>query len=159
MSLHAVWTPGYNAQAQFAGPGALLPINSIPWSDVVGLREGFGGRFRMENGKSNWFHFAIPTPVIVNNARAKLLKVFVFYNIDTWAMLKEVTIWDGPQLINRINSLSLTGNHANNIDPSNTFAATNAPVKFGIGVSVRMECAPGLDANILFTSVGADFDI
>jgi hypothetical protein len=159
MAQHTVWTSGYTFQAQFTGPGALVQVNNVPWSDIVGLKEGFGITYRAEDGKGNWFHVSIPTPTVSAGTKAKLNKVYALYAIDTWALLKAVDIYDGPKLVKRINGLSFTGNHSGGIDLQNTFDASVNDITFGIGISLLMECAPGLDANISFTGAGAEFDL
>ena len=91
----AMWVHGVSAYPEHtAGDGGadgpLKQAYNIPWSDVVGLRQGFGALFRGKSGHDNWFHFAIPTPVIVPvfrpnsqrpdlSQRIRLEKVFVMY--------------------------------------------------------------------------------
>jgi len=91
----AMWVHGVSAfpevTAGDAGAdGPLTQTFNIPWSDVTGLRQGMGATFRGKSHHDNWFHFAIPTPVIVpvfhtNNQhydlgqRIRLEKVFVLY--------------------------------------------------------------------------------
>jgi hypothetical protein len=56
------------------------PLSFVPqhdYQDVVGLRQGFGVRFRGKANQQVWFHFAIPTPVINNGDRVTLDRVFV----------------------------------------------------------------------------------
>ncbi|MDQ1920296.1 hypothetical protein [Massilia pseudoviolaceinigra] len=80
MAKHAMWVPGYVAQVEFPGNTRLRLVNGVAWTDVTGLRRGNGTIFRGVAGQNNWFHFAIPTPVIVADKRARLDRVFVFYN-------------------------------------------------------------------------------
>ncbi len=161
MALEARWVPGYVAQPQVVGgggfpfPGPLLNVNGVPWSDVVGLREGFGVTFRGKGGSFNWFHFAIPTPVITDDARVRLQRVFVLYAIDTWALIRSVHVWDGPRRIQAIDNLANTGDHQWWLDGQNTFAVNNVTIWLGVGISVGIQF--GSDANVKFTSAGADF--
>jgi hypothetical protein len=160
MALEARWVPGYVAQPQVVGPDYLLNISNIGWSDIVGLREGFGVTFRGRGGRFNWFHFAIPTPVITRDSRVRLRQVFVLYRIDTWALIRGVLVWDGPgRRVAVYDNLANTGDHQWWLDSQNTFIANNPAnpmIYLGVGVSVGIEF--GSDANVKFTSVGADFD-
>jgi hypothetical protein len=155
MPLHAKWVPGYVAQAQRVGPGALINVNSIPWTDIVGFREGFGVTLRGRGGTFNWFHLAIPTPVITQDVRVRLQRVFVLYVIDTWALIRNIHVWDGPRRIVAHDGLAHTGNHGTWLDTQNTFNANNNLIYLGVGISVGIQF--GSDANVKFTSAGADF--
>jgi hypothetical protein len=154
MALEARWVPGYTAQAQVVG-WPLLHVNGVGWSDIVGLREGFGVTFRGRGSTFNWFHFAIPTPVITRDTRVRLQKVFLLYAIDTWALVRAIHVWDGPRQIKRHDGLALTGDHQWWLDAQNTFAADNNTIWLGVGISVGIQF--GQDANVRFTSAGADF--
>jgi hypothetical protein len=155
MPLEAQWVPGFTAQAQVVGPGQLINVNGVPWSDIVGLREGFGTTFRGGSGRFNWFHFAIPTPVITRDIRVRVERFFVLYTIDTWALIRSVHLWDGPRRIKAHDGLALTGNHQWWLDAQNSFAADNNLVYLGVGISVGIEF--GQEANVRFTSAGVDF--
>ena len=59
MGVYDCWTHGSSVQVEY--PDRLQLI----------VRYGFGTKIRQEHGTSNWFHFAIPTPTIINNANTK----------------------------------------------------------------------------------------
>ena len=94
--------------------GPLTQAYQIPWSDVVGLRQGYGASFRGRAEHDNWFHFAIPTPVILpvfqtgsghydGGQRLRLEKVFVLYQneVDSFggalSWVHRVDVWDGAE--------------------------------------------------------------
>lgn len=89
------------------GPG-------LPFSDVTGLRQGYGTTFRGKRNHNNWFHVSIPTPVIVpvyqparqhydGGQRIRLEKVFVLFKNyvsargGALARIQQVDVWDGAQ--------------------------------------------------------------
>jgi hypothetical protein len=121
----AMWVNGVSAFAErTAGDagrdGPLMQVTDgvdgpgIPYSDIVGLRQGFGATFRGKAFHDNWFHFAIPTPVILpvylwasqeydRARRLKLEQVFVLFKNyvsprgGALAQIRQVDVWDGGQ--------------------------------------------------------------
>ncbi|NHZ95189.1 DUF6623 family protein [Massilia sp. CCM 8734] len=155
MALQAMWVPGYVAQVEIPGNTRLRLVNGIPWTDVTGLRIGWGTTFRGAAKQTNWFHFAIPTPVITDGKRVTLDRVFVLYNASPGARVEAAHIWDGPNRIRNYDGLNLTGNHGGGIDASNTWAGGGGPVFWGIGVSILVRFTS--EANIHFSTAGGDF--
>src|SRR5215210_1002851 len=96
----AMWVHGVSAfpQVTAGDAGAEGPLvqvrvgpedRGIPWSDITGLRQGFGATFRGKRDHDNWFHFPMPAPVLVpmyqpagstfREKSIRLEKVFVLY--------------------------------------------------------------------------------
>jgi hypothetical protein len=114
--------------------------------------------------KGYWFHFAIPTPVILNGNRASLQRVFVLWEARSGVQPAAVHVWDGPSRIAALgitrpaadaNGTTTTG--TNLIDGVSRF---NLPsphsVQFSVGISVAVWF--NNDGDITFFSAGADFD-
>ena len=150
----AAWTPGYSFVAQAMGRPP-LNWNGQNYTDVNGLREGFGVTFHLQGGHSDWFHCPIATPVLVEDQRANLDKVFVLYNLPQGAAINSVHVWDGPNRVLQRDGLDLTGDHSRGIDADNFFPVNEAAVLWGIGISVLVSTIS--DADIHFTTAGADF--
>jgi hypothetical protein len=119
----AMWVNGVSAWAErTAGDagrdGPLKQVSEgvdgpgIPYSDIVGLRQGFGATFCGKAFHDNWFHFAIPTPVILPvylparqtydlGRRLKIEQVFVLFKNfvsargGALAQIRQVDVWDG----------------------------------------------------------------
>jgi hypothetical protein len=106
MALHAVWVPG----------SVTIPPNSyvlnyvnvgganIHYSEIIGVR-GTSARYRLRGEQSGAFHIPIPTPVIVNDVRARLARIFVLMNLEKQsvagppnrvARLERIQVYDGP---------------------------------------------------------------
>lgn len=148
-TLNAVWIHGTAFEAE--DPEALTGIVRLGWGTV----------FRGKPGKFTWFHVAVSTPVIVEDVRPTLEKVFVFYKTDG-ASIRNVHLWDGPGKIRSFDNLMLRGDRSRNLSPANTFAlAPPVTVRFSLGISVGVQFAIGFDSpitsEILFASAGADF--
>ncbi|MCO6008604.1 hypothetical protein NE236_26885 [Actinoallomurus purpureus] len=153
--LYASWVPGYSFVAQNMGTATLDPKNQ-PFVDVNGLREGFGAHYYLKPGKSNWFHVAIPTPVIVEDRRATLGRVMVLYSItEQFGALQAVDVWDGPNRILHRDGLSIDGNHAGGLDAFNTWNVNHDGIAWGVGISMLFTSPGG--ADIYFASAGGDF--
>ena len=64
---------------------------------------GWGMEILGKAGTYNWFHIPISTPVIMDGARPRLSKIFVFYNSATQAITKaaltDVHIYDGKNKV------------------------------------------------------------
>jgi hypothetical protein len=151
----AMWIHGTAAAVE--DPNGLIP-NGI-------IREGVGTRFFAHSGSFNWFHMAIPTPVILDGARPKLVKVFVFYRLGS-GRIKNVHIWDGPARVKEFNGLNLWGDHPGSIDASNSWTISPPlTIKFGLGISIGIQFNTNIDTpdtvdklEFLTTTAGADFE-
>lgn len=154
----------------------------IAWSDINGLPRGWGVTYRCTDSrnigplgaqvvapvdvanpfhgitsKGYWFHFPIPTPVLVAGSRAQLLRVFVLWTATGDLVPAAVHVWDGPRRI-----ATLEAGHQQSSDTlilgSTRFdLPAPVPVRFGIGISFGVRCS--VDSDVTFHSAGADFDI
>jgi len=121
----AMWVHGVSVfpertSGDAGADGPLIQSQHIPWSDIVGLRQGFGATFRGKQNHDNWFHFSIPTPVLVPvfhsepgrgydkpyGQRVRLERVFVLFQNEVTqvhglsgakAWITQVHVWDGAQ--------------------------------------------------------------
>ena len=163
MALQAYWTHGgvgishiFQSQFELGGLAFTLPPNML-------------------GGEGNIF-FPLPTPVIVNHNRSRLLRVFILYELDAKTSLGPITVFDGQNRVGTCDPQS-TGqdtfhflipgpvNHTgvnclhDLIDNRTRFNFDKeAPlVYFGLALAVTVRMAPGGKAR--FTSVGADYDV
>ena len=155
MSLKAaMWIHGTSAQVE--DPKGLI-ANGV-------LRRGWGTSFFGHSGSFNWFHVAIPTPVILDDARPRLVKVFVFYK-SLSGSIKNIHVWDGATRVKSFNGLSLSGDHGLGIDAANTWAIDPPlTIRFGLGISIGVQFNTNFDTSdtvdkleFLITTAGADF--
>lgn len=189
MAVQAMWVPGYVAVAENVGGGGIGSsdgplknydggqLGNVPdhdYQDVVGYRQGFGVRFRGKSDRYVWFHFPIPTPVIIDPARnftrASLVRAFVMWRTNGGSQLDSFHIWDGTRTrLLQLDKLNLVGvldggpQQAGN-DPKiregyNMFTLPQPQqVFYGVGISVNIHFENGSDdSEIHFTSAGADF--
>ena len=118
----AMWVHGTSfVPERTAGNGPLVQVTEwvdgpgLDFTDITGLRLGYGATFRGERNQNNWFHVSIPTPVVVpvyrplqqryeGGTRIHLEKVFVLFKNyvsrrsgGALARIQQVDVWDGAE--------------------------------------------------------------
>ncbi|HNW88417.1 MAG TPA: hypothetical protein PKN48_02070 [Bacteroidales bacterium] len=120
-------------------------------------KAGFFYRVVGKPGTTNWFHFAIPTPVIVDGNRLAIDSVMIrFRSGSVQADITNVHVYDGETKIASHDGL--------NLSPSSwnwpRYEVPGKPeIKWGVGISIGVRFEGATDANntLEFSSVGADF--
>lgn len=145
---HAMWVHGHNVQIEC--PERL---------DVQG-RMGFYVRLRGKPFTSNWLHFAVPTPVIVDSNRLRVGSVMIRFRTGPGVSVYAVHIYDGETKIAAHDGL--------NMSPQDAFISprfdvpTHPAIKWGLGISIGVKFgdAANLPPNKLLleiSSAGCDF--
>jgi hypothetical protein len=109
---------------------------------------------------ANYFHVAIPTPVIVEDRRATLHAVHYLFDARGSAELTEVTVFDGPAGLppTPVGGLHHHGNHTGGLDAGNGIEVNRDGINWGIGLTLRFDANEGdADARVFFAAFGADF--
>jgi hypothetical protein len=139
--IHAVWIHGCSVDVEL--PDQLSAMR----------RMGFYSLCEGKPNSSNWFHFAIPTPVIVDSRRLRLDSVMLIFATDPDVAVTNVHIWDGNNRLKAYDGLSLSGNH-----PFERFDVLDVAVRYGICVSVGVRFGGASQPHrIAFVSAGGDF--
>ena len=110
---------------------------------------------------TQWFHFTVPTPVIVNGVDTILQKLFVMFSTGGTAKITAVHVWDGPNMIQAYDNLNVTGDHSKLLDAQNTWVPNPVHLKWGLDISVCVDFGPPSQIGvpqITFASAGADFN-
>lgn len=139
--LHAMWAHGSSVQEEF--PDRLTQTRRL----------GFYSLFDGKPGTWNWFHYAIPTPVIVSDRRLRLESVMLQFSAypDVW--VTNVHIYDGYRKIESFDNLAITGTHL-----FERFDTLNPLVRYGIGISIGVRFGTNnVTHRIRFISAGGDF--
>jgi hypothetical protein len=146
---HAMWVHGHSIQVEF--PERLSEQK----------RMGFYAQLRGKPFTSNWLHFAVPTPVIVDGSgRLCVGSVMIRFRAGPSTTVTAVHIYDGETKIASHDGLSLS--------PQNDFVwsrfdvVSHPYIKWGLGISIGVRFGDGanLPANKLLldiSSVGCDF--
>lgn len=147
-------------------------------NNILVRRWGWGTEMQFEfspgiSPPGTWCHIALPTPVIINDVRLKVQKVFLLFKTGQHASIDNIHIYDGPRKIAAWDvvpgtsyTARRTGDHSGSVDSQNTFMLPNpCEVLFGLSLSFTFRpvslntSLPALDAEgkLLITSAGADF--
>ncbi|MHC4621478.1 MAG: DUF6623 family protein [Planctomycetota bacterium] len=139
---HAMWVHGSSIQIEHPDR-----IESV-W------RAGFYTRIVGKPNTTNWLHFAIPTPVIVEGDRKQVGTVILrFRTGSTSAVVRDVHIYDGEAKIASHNDVNLSGNHW-----FERFGVAHGPgVRWGLGISLGVTFGTGRARNMDFVAAGCDF--
>lgn len=114
---------------------------------------GFYSWHRGKPNTNNWFHFAIPTPVIMSNRRLRLDSVMLLFWTDPNVRVHAVHIWDANTNLKRYDGLNLSGSHW-----FERFDVLDRRVRYGIDVSVGVQFTEQRgNRRIIFGSCGGDF--
>lgn len=141
---HAMWTHGTSMEVEF--PDRLESQRRL----------GFFMRVVGEANSENWFHFAVPTPVIVSNDRKTIGPVILrFVTGGTSAVVRDVHVYDGEVRVATHNGINLSGSQ-----PFARYGVPHCPpVLWGLGISVGVRFGTGTatQRRMDFISAGCDF--
>jgi hypothetical protein len=147
--VHAMWTHGHGAEIQY--PNRL----------AYDRRYGFFIRLKGKPFTSNWIHFQVPTPVIVDSRRLRAGSVMVRFRTGPGASVHAVHVYDGERRIATHNNLNLTST-------SFKWPRFDIPkhphIRWGLGISVGVKFGDGANQPpnkllVDISSVGCDFVI
>ena len=141
---HAMWVHGHNMQIEY--PDRLESV----W------RAGMYIRVEGKPGLSNWFHFAIPTPVIVNGNRLRADSVMVRFRTGSRdAFVKAIHIYDGEKKIASHDNLGLA---PNKWEWPRFDVPRNPEIRWGVGISIGVGFGVEMMPHRMeFSSAGCDF--
>jgi hypothetical protein len=164
MALQAYWTHGT----------VCVSGTFHSWVESGGL--AFGLPSGNDTGSEGDIVFPLPTPVIVNGNRSRLLRVFVLYELAADTTLETVSVIDGQGQPGVLDP-NRTGQHSFNVaasGPANHTGASGlgdlidnvtrfnfepeAPLVF-FGIAVVMTVKMGRGGMMRITAVGADYDV
>ena len=119
-------------------------------------RFGFFTRIVGKPNTTNWYHFAVPTPVIIKNNRLAFARAMLrFVTGGTTAVVRDVHIYDGEARIAAHDSVNLSGSQ-----PFTKFGVAHKPDVFwgaGISIGVTTRAGNATQRRIDLISAGIDF--
>jgi len=126
---------------------------------------GWGPEFKLRRGTDSWFHIAIPTPLILENQRPQLVRVFLCFNTPEGdGHISEVHVYDGPNGFQVFDNLLLAGDRrAYLMSGYNTFALPSPRLLYwGLGISFLYHAAlcskePFSPSYLSIAAAGGDF--
>ena len=146
---------GYNIAEASWIHGTAIQIE-VPENIEFVRRFGFFTRIIGRPNTTNWLHFAIPTPVIVNNVRKTVGPCMLRFSTGgVGALVRDVHLYDGEVRVVAHNGVNLSGSQ-----PFTRFGIAHAPkVLWGVGISIGVTFGNGTAASrtMDFISAGCDF--
>lgn len=139
---HASWIHGHSVHVEY------------PSRIVSERRAGFYIEIEGKFGSQNWFHFDVPTPVIVNDNRLKVGSVMLRFKTQD-AYVRHVHVYDGEKRIAEHNNVS----HRDNTLLFQRFDVPgHPPVQWGLGISIGVSFGDQPRPHLIqFISAGCDF--
>jgi len=141
---HAMWTHGTDLHVEVDAN-----VESI-------RRFGFYTRVVGRPNTTNWYHFAVPTPVIVSGNRLGICRAMLrLVTGGTSAVVRDVHVYDGEARIAAHQFVNLSGSV-----PFAAFGVAHKPdILWGVGISVGVSTGAGTAAQrrLDVISAGVDF--
>lgn len=132
-------------------------VVEVPSNLVSEWRAGFFVRVIGKKDTTNWFHFPIPTAVIVDDNRLRIDSAMLrFRSGSNLADVTNVHVFDGENRVFAQDNLNLSPNTLG----FNRFVLPNKPeVSWGVGVTVGVRfTGANNDQNTMeFAAAGVDF--
>ena len=141
---HAMWTHGTDLHVEVDAN-----VESI-------RRFGFYTRVVGRPNTTNWYHFAVPTPVIVSGNRLGICRAMLrLVTGGTSAVVRDVHVYDGEARIAAHQFVNLSGSV-----PFAAFGVAHKPdILWGVGISIGVSTGAGTAAQrrLDVISAGVDF--
>ncbi len=142
---YASWIHGHSMQIEYP--------DRVPYQRRTGMSFDLEG----QPGTDNWFHFAIPTPVIINDVRLRagsVLLVFKTYSLD--AFVRDVHVYDGLYRIAAHDNVNLSMDQFSvRLEvPDRPALGWGLGISLGVGFGVE-----AMDHHMEFIAAGCDFVI
>jgi hypothetical protein len=142
---YASWIHGHSMEIEY------------PDRMAYAIRRGYAYQIEGKPGTTNWFHFAIPTPVIIDDVRLQIASVMLRFttgSIDSF--VRDVHIYDGEHRIAVHNEVYLAEENgfARFEVPETPYMLWGLGISLGVGFGVEM-----MSHTMDFISAGGDFVI
>ena len=143
---HALWVHGHSAEIEY--PDRVLSM----------VQKGYHVRVQGQPSTVNWLHFAVPTPVIVDDCRMRLLSILFRYKTDGGGSVEAVHVYDGET---RIASDDAPAGTADSDGWTHIRVGVNLEeilcIRWGIGISIKLQFGRH-GGQLEFESAGCDFE-
>jgi len=148
MARYEFWTHGVNVQIEY--PDNIVGMTGNECAEP--RRSGWGTLVHQKENTTNWFHFAIPTPAIINNQEATLRFIRLRAEINETARIDTIHFRHDNRVIFS-KEINFT-----NCSVDETFQSSGTIIRRGLALCVHISFLPG-DARgmVIFKGAGACF--
>ena len=140
---HAMWVHGHSMQIEYP--------NRLNWVQRTGFSTKVQSKGPMQ---PNWFHFAIPTPVIVNDKRLRVGSVLIRFRSAGQAYVKAIHVYDGEKKIASKENIKLSPPQW---QVEKVSVPNNSQIFWGLGISILVDFGIDTPREIEFSAAGCDF--
>ncbi|MGD2149784.1 MAG: hypothetical protein PVJ20_12605 [Desulfobacterales bacterium] len=150
MAQYEFWAHGVNVQIEY--PDRIVGITGNEHAEP--RRSGWGTLIYQKENTTNWFHFAIPTPVIINNQEATLRFIRFRAEINETARIDRIHFRHDNRII-----LSREFN-ITNCSVDETIQSPKTIIRRSLALCVHISFLPG-DARgmVIFKGAGGGFGL
>jgi uncharacterized protein DUF6623 len=117
-------------------------------------RAGFSTRVQSQDASHNWFHFAIPTPMIIDDSHFRAAAVSVRFRSPVGGgFVNALHVYDGDEKIAGVEHLSVNPSdwHVERVE-----IPGHPHIRWDVGISVLVGFAPD-GREIEFSAAGCEF--
>ncbi len=148
MAQYEFWIHGVNIQIEY--PDRIVGMTGDGLTEP--RRSGWGTLVYQKENTTNWFHFAIPTPVMINDQEATLSFIRVRAEINENARIDMIHFRHDNRII-----LSQKVN-ITNCSMDETFQSPGTIIRRGLALCIHISFLPGdTRGMVIFKSAGGAF--
>ncbi|HSQ85138.1 MAG TPA: DUF6623 family protein [Desulfobacterales bacterium] len=148
MARYEFWIHGVNVQIEY--PDNIVGITGDERAEP--RRSGWGTLVHQKENTANWFHFAIPTPALINNQETTLRFIRLRAEINETARIDTIHFRHDNRVI-FTKEVNIT-----NCSVDETFQSSGAIIRRGLALCVHISFLPGdTRGMVIFKGAGACF--
>ena len=148
MARYEFWTHGVNVKIEY--PDRIVGMTGDERAEP--RRSGWGTLVHQKENTTNWFHFAIPTPVIVDNKEAELRFIRLRAEINENARIDTIHFRHDNRIIYS-QEVNIT-----NSSVDETFQSPRTVVRRGVALCIHISFLSGdTRGMVIFKGAGGAF--
>ena len=148
MARYEFWTHGVNVQIEY--PDNIVGITGDERAEP--RRSGWGTLVHQKENTTNWFHFSIPTPALINNKEATLRFIRLRAEINETARIDTIHFRHDNRVI-FTKEVNIT-----NCSVDETFQSSGTVIRRGLALCVHVSFLPGdTRGMVIFKGAGGGF--
>ena len=150
MARYELWTHGVNVQVEY--PDRIVGMTGDERAEP--RRSGWGTLVHQKENTTNWFHFAIPTPVMINNQEATLRFLRLRAEINENARIDMIHFRHDNRIIFS-QEVNIT-----NRSVDETFQSPGIIIRRGLALCIYISFLPGdIRGMVIFKGAGGVFSL
>ena len=148
MSQYKFWTHGVDIQIEYLD----RIVGETGDERLAPRRSGWGTLVYQKENTTNWFHFAIPTPVIIDNQEAELRFIRLRAEINENARIETIHFRHDNRIIYS-QEVNIT-----NRSVDETFQSPRTVIRRGLALCIHISFLPGdTRGMVIFKGAGGAF--